>query len=268
MPILHGASQSDAVTRLEDAGYRVQLQPGPEWDETIAKGKVLRTDPAAGTRAVKGTRVVLVLSAGPHFYAVKQVSGQTPEAARRILQSVGPVRVIEKPRPEYSDSVEKGLVTRTSPTAGSRITAKQPITIFYSDGPPYVNIPNIDAGATLSDAKNALKQAKFKVATEEQYSDTVAKGSVISVNPSTRARKFSTVTLTVSKGPEIVRVPDIQLGDPVDGVKQALTEIGLVPDVKVINGTDAQATKVLTVSPAAATPVHVGTVVTIYAYPG
>ncbi|HEU5267696.1 MAG TPA: PASTA domain-containing protein, partial [Jatrophihabitans sp.] len=269
VPILHGASQSDAVSKLEDAGYRVKLQPGPEWDETVTKGKVLRTDPAGGTRAVKGKQILLVLSAGPHYYPVKPIPRDTsPEDARSILQSVGPVQIVAKPHPEYSDSVANGDVTRTSPPAGSHVTRKQPITIYYSIGPPTIDVPNIEPGTPLSDAKAALRKAKFKVATEERFSDTISRGLVISMTPNDRATKFSTVTLTVSKGPENVRVPDIVLGDPVNDVKEALTEIGLVPDVKVVDGDASEASKVLTVSPAAGTTVPVGTVVTVYAYPG
>ncbi len=268
VPILHGASQSDAVSKLEDAGYRVKLQPGPEWDETVTKGKVLRTEPAGGARVVKGRQVVLVLSAGPHYYAVKQVAGKTPEEAKRILQSVGPVQVADKPKAEHSDTTPNGQVTRTSPAAGTHVTRKQPITIYYSIGPPTVDVPNISPGTPLSDAKATLKKAKFDVATEERFSDTIQKGTVVSVSPAGHALKFSTVTITVSKGPENVQVPDISLGDPVDDVKTALTEVGLVPDVKVVDGSDSEADKVLTVSPAAGSTVPVGTVVTVYAYPG
>ena len=182
--------------------------------------------------------------------------------------SVGPVQVAAKPQPEHNDTVPNGDVTRTSPAAGSHVTRTQAITIYYSIGPPTVTVPKIDAGTPLSDVKATLKRAKFKVATEERFSDDVDKGLVISVAPNDKATKFSTVTVTVSKGPEIVRVPDIALGDPVNDVKTALTEIGLVPDVKIINGDESQADKVLTVSPAADTPVPVGTVITIYAYPG
>jgi serine/threonine-protein kinase len=212
--------------------------------------------------------VVLVLSAGPHYYAVKSVRGQSPEDARRILQSVGPVQVADKPQSEHSDTVPNGQVTRTSPAAGTHVTRKQLITIYYSIGPPTVDVPDISSGTPLSDAKAALKKAKFKVATEERFSDNVEKGTVISVSPTDQARKFSTVTITVSKGPENVQVPGIELGDPVPDVKNALTEVGLVPDVKVVDGSDGEANKVLTVSPAAGTTVPVGTVVTVYAYPG
>ncbi len=88
------------------------------------------------------------------------------------------------------------------------------------------------------------------------------------MSPSDQATKFSTITITVSKGPENVQVPDIGLGDSVNDVKTALTAIGLVPDIKVVDGSDSEASKVLTVSPAAGSTVPVGTVVTVYAYPG
>jgi serine/threonine-protein kinase len=94
----------------------------------------------------------------------------------------------------------------------------------------------------------------------------VPKDTVIRIDPSDRARKGSTITVTVSKGPEMVDVPDIATGTPVEIAKKALTDVGLVPDVKTFAGNDP--TVVLAISPGAGQSVHVGSTVTIYAITG
>jgi len=53
---------------------------------------------------------------------------------------------------------------------------------------------------------------------------------VISVSPSDKAAKGTTVTVTVSKGPEFVTVPDIPLGTTEPDARAQLEGLGLVPD--------------------------------------
>ena len=223
----------------------MKMLPGPEWDETVAKGKVA-AHRAVGRRAggARANRSPSCCRQGRTTTPVKTIPQGTIARGRpaRILLCGRPgARSPPHRQPEHSDTVPNGEVTRTSPSAGSHVTRNQPITIYYSIGPPIVRVPTIDAGTPLSDATATLKKAKFKVTTEERFSDNVDKGLVISVSPDDKATKFSTVTITVSKGPEIVRVPDIVLGDPVNDVKDALTEIGLVPDVVVVNGDESKA---------------------------
>jgi serine/threonine-protein kinase len=86
---------------------------------------------------------------------------------------------------------------------------------------------------------------------------------VISLLPSDKARKGSTITVTVSKGPEMVKVPDIPVGTPVSDATKAITDAGLVPNVVPVGGSDPKT--VLALSPTSGQSVHAGTTVTIYA---
>ena len=86
---------------------------------------------------------------------------------------------------------------------------------------------------------------------------------VISVSPSDKARKFSVVTITVSKGPEFVNVPEIAGGTPAAAAADAVRKAGLEPKFSVFGGTEPGT--VLTVAPSGGTPVRVGSTVTIYA---
>jgi beta-lactam-binding protein with PASTA domain len=70
----------------------------------------------------------------------------------------------------------------------------------------------------------------------------------------------------VSKGPEMVKVPDIGIGTPVEAAKKAIIDAGLVPDVKPFAG--GTPTTVLAISPASGQSVHAGSTVMIYALAG
>ncbi len=266
VPDLRGASPSAAVSKLENAGYRVEVEPGQVYDEKVPPGEVVRTDPGANTRAVRGTRVSVTISKGAHYYPVKPVAGKSLDAARQILLSAGRITIATSVRREYSDKVGDNLVTRTDPQAGSQVRADQPVIIYVSRGPPVVDVPTISQGTALEDAKSRLRDAHLKYSVEEQYSDTVDKGTVVSVSPSDRARKFSRVTLVVSRGPEMVRVPEIAQGTPVAAAKKTLTDAGLVPDVKTVADAGAPGV-VLAISPAAGSTVHSGSTVLVVALP-
>jgi serine/threonine-protein kinase len=257
-------SLTQATADLKAAHLNPVKQPGPEFDPTIPKGQVLRTEPDAHARLVKGSTVTIVLSAGPKLYEVPRVKGQSPDDAKATLEGRG-LTVAPAVKPEYNDTVRQGYVTRTDPPAGTRVTADRTITIYVSKGPPTVDVPYISPGTAFGDARKTLKESdgQFKVHKVEEFSDSIGKGEVISVDPSDQATKFSTITVTVSKGPEFVTVPDIPVGTAVSDAEQSVTDAGLVPDVKTVGGGDP--TAVLAVSPASGTQVHAGSTVTIYA---
>jgi eukaryotic-like serine/threonine-protein kinase len=264
VPELVGHTRSQAVTQLKDAGYRVQVQPGPQFSDTVQKDRVLRTDPDADTRAVRGTTVIVIISAGPKLYLVPPVARKSPSDAESALRAVGIQSIDDQLKPEYSDTIPENQVTRTDPPAGTKVTGQDPITIYVSKGPAIKDVPSIAQGTPLDEAKRTLTHSagKFKVSTTEQYSDSVAKGGVISVDPSDQAPKFSTITVTVSKGPEFVKVPDIGQGEKSEDAIAALKAVGLVPSIDdSIDG--GVLDRVLSVDPAPGKLVHVGSTVTL-----
>jgi serine/threonine-protein kinase len=101
-------------------------------------------------------------------------------------------------------------------------------------------VPNYQ-GKKADDAEKALKTAGFNVTVNEQFSDTVDKGVVISQTPANgTAFKNDTITLNVSKGPELFKVPDVtsNLANPaswttLEQASKALTDAGF--QVKVVD---------------------------------
>lgn len=86
----------------------------------------------------------------------------------------------------------------------------------------YVNVPEVDVpdviGLRVGEARQALEKRKLRVDVSEAFDEKVRKGRVISqdVNPHRKVKQGRTIFLTVSKGQEMVRLPDVvdrQLGD-------------------------------------------------------
>jgi len=99
---------------------------------------------------------------------------------------------------------------------------------------------------------------------KDAYSDTVPKDSVISLNPSDRQIRGHDITVTVSKGPQTVTIPQFErMSTSANDVVAKLTELGLVPHVQEKFGT-GPGTYFWDTDPGAGQQVTVGSDVTVY----
>ena len=96
------------------------------------------------------------------------------------------------------------------PAAGTEVREGSTVTVTISGGPGEVPVPAVE-GESREDAQRALEDAGFKVKVEEEFSDDVPEGDVISSSPEggTQATKGRTVTITVSQGAEGIAVPKV-----------------------------------------------------------
>ena len=113
---------------------------------------------------------------------------------------------------EYSDSVEKDRITRQDVAAGSKVAKDTVVTYYLSLGSEGTSVPDV-VGQTRSSATATLNNAGFYVTVDQQYSDTVEEGVVISQTPSSgsKLKAEGTVNIVVSKGKEskAVSVPSV-----------------------------------------------------------
>jgi eukaryotic-like serine/threonine-protein kinase len=207
VPDVTGFATADATKRLDEAGFKVATTRQTQFSETIAKGSVIRTSPGSGARARRGARVTVILSAGQERYVVPQLRGQADSAARAALSRI-PVSVVSTQSAD--DQIPKGAVIGTQPATGQQVRRGQVVTLVISTGPPLVAVPDV-TNQSQDAATATLQGAKFTVTVQQQFSDTVTDGTVISEQPAgnQQAVKGSAVTIVVSKGPEYVDLPNV-----------------------------------------------------------
>lgn len=214
---------------------------------------------------------VLVAGAGVGVWAivrstggtqVPDLTGQGENAAKRMLTDAGlePGNVSR----DYSETVPKGSVMAQNPKAGSRVSKSMKVDIVVSKGQSLVTVPDC-RGLSLDDAKTKIEEADLKAGSvNEEYGASVPAGKVSSQEPAPgeRAAVGSTVALAVSKGPEMVVVPNV-VGQAKDAAVQQLKDKGLEAQVQEV--TDAAKTEgtVFEQNPAAGQSVAKGGKVTI-----
>ena len=116
---------------------------------------------------------------------------------------------------------------------------------------PQVQVPAV-VNVSRDDADNQLRNRGFVVEYRQGYSDNIKKGDVISVEPGVGSKvdKGSTVTVTVSSGPEKVKLPGNLQGQSEAYVRNALKDLGLVDGrVSTVESASVPAGMVVELSP-------------------
>ncbi|NEA65841.1 Stk1 family PASTA domain-containing Ser/Thr kinase [Streptomyces sp. SID12488] len=227
VPAVLSQTRAQAENRLEKAGLEAKINES--YSDTVKRGTVISTDPGVSERIRVNDTVTLTISMGPETVPVPQVTGLRLDKARALLKRNGlePGRVTR----EFSEEVPRGSVISTSPDAGTERRAGSAVALVVSKGSP-VEISDV-TGASLADAQAELEEAglKVKVATGTVNSDEFEQGEVAVQSPEggSEAEQGDTVTLTISKGPEMIEVPDV-VGDSVDDAKEALEGAGFTVD--------------------------------------
>ena len=143
---------------LGDRGLRLQVEERVD-DPDRPAGTVISQDPEAGEQVDRGDTVSLVVSRGRARIQVPGVVGEEADRAREILENAG-FRVFVDDQP--NDEFEEGQVFRQDPEAGTRVEEGSTVTIFVSEGPATVEVPDV-RGMTLQEAQAALNEVGLQL---------------------------------------------------------------------------------------------------------
>jgi beta-lactam-binding protein with PASTA domain len=191
----------------------------------------MATEPKGGGEAIRGTDIRLVVSQGPERFTVPtDLAGRPYDDVVAQLQDTVPVQVTRAE--EYDSDVDKGLVVRFDPPAGTALKRDQVVTVFVSLGHAPVDVPDV-TGQSPEQAQANLEALGFTVKRgEDGRSAAVDKGEVMGVSPAPGdgpAPYGSEVTITVSAGVPLVVVPSV-VGMNEEEAKAALQAAGLTVD--------------------------------------
>jgi serine/threonine-protein kinase len=200
-----GILESKAVAAIDADGFEPRVRRLPNAD--TRPGYVYEQDPEEGTKLPKGSLVTILVSSGKPKVTVPSLVGESRDAAVAELTTRGlEAKVVSVP----SDR-PPNVVTAQDPRPGVVVTAGASVRINVSSGPKPVAVPNV-VGMTYDVAAAQLQSAGFTVGRSEVDSNQPA-GEVVDQSPpgNSTATKGSSVTLSVSKGPTTVTVPDVAL---------------------------------------------------------
>jgi len=212
----------EAEELLKEAGLSIKIED-ENFSNTKEAGVIISQDPAADDKTEEGNEIKVIISKGQDIRVVPDVIGDASEVAVTKITKAGLTSKFEY---EDSDEYGQGKVIRSEPGPDEGLLAGSEVVLVISKGAQTLVIPDVQ-GKASADAKSFLANEGFQVKVEEEFNDDVGKDRVTRTVPiaGNEAKKGSTVTIYVSKGPEMITVPGV-VGKLEDEAKAILAEAG------------------------------------------
>ncbi len=214
---------------------------------SLPVGTVVAQDPKANSSVKKNSRVTISVSAGVGTRIIPDVSNETVQNAKNVLQS-DKFNVKVDPA-QASTTVPPGSVIGTNPARGQAVDVGSTVHIIPSSG---VTIPNV-VNLPQNEAARQLIAAGLMVSTTTEANNSVPAGSVIRTNPGPgqKVAGGSVVKLIVSTGNATSPVPQVvgfTLAKAQDALQKAGFQSSVITETTSVKANDG---KVLAENPPA-----------------
>ena len=207
VPSLIGLTVEEAENRDDVAGIFEIREVGSEPSSKYSEGRIVRQDPDAGeTRKGGGLIIQVWVSAGEDVGEMIDVTNMTVAQANVALRSlIEQYDLTVEAREEdeqYSDEYEADYIISTTPAEGEALKQGDTIYLVVSKGPEQITLPSfVGQQVDTVTSQSSTLGLNFTIV---ETPDDAPKGQIIDQNPAatTSVDKGSTVTLTVSSGPQ------------------------------------------------------------------
>jgi serine/threonine-protein kinase len=233
VPDLVGMPSAEARNLVAANGWEIS-ETQERSDLVPIVGQVVRTAPQAGIDLAEGEPFLIVVSAGPTLRELPESTGALfSEAQTRLIERGLDVEPVE----QYDESVPDGVVISWSvpgdPTlgAGSMVEPGTMVQLVVSLGPAPRTIPDV-VGTSIDDAKVRFDSLGLVLGESgQEFSDDVPLGVIISqsIEPGTEVARGDTMTVVVSRGPDLVAFPDLGPDPSYEAAAALLREAGFEP---------------------------------------
>ena len=189
IPDVAGQTVAEAKETLKKANFEIGEEK-TEASEKVEEGRIIRTDPGAGTGRKEGTKINLVVSSGKQSFQLSNYIGRkSTDVIAELKQKKVPENLIKIEEEESSES-EAGTVLRQSPAAGTTydLSKASTITLTVAKKVTSVAMPSY-TGSSLEFTKNNLvqivgiKEANIEVVEVSTAPAGTAEGTVVEQSP-------------------------------------------------------------------------------------
>ena len=189
IPDVAGQTVAEAKETLKKANFEIGEEKS-EASEKVEEGRIIRTDPGAGTGRKEGTKINLVVSSGKQSFQLSNYIGRkSTDVIAELKQKKVPENLIKIEEEESSES-EAGTVLRQSPAAGTTydLSKASTITLTVAKKVTSVVMPSY-TGSSLEFTKNNLvqivgiKEANIEVVEVSTAPAGTAEGTVVEQSP-------------------------------------------------------------------------------------
>ena len=189
VPDVAGQTVAEAKEALKKSKFEAGEEKS-EASDTVAEGRVIRTDPEAGSSRKEGTKVNLIVSSGKQSFQLSNYVGRKyTDVVAELKEKKVPENLIKMEEEESSES-EPGTILRQSPAAGTTydLSKASTITLTVAKKVTSVSMPSY-IGSSLEFTKNNLtqivgvKEANIEVVEVSTAPEGTAEGTVVDQTP-------------------------------------------------------------------------------------
>ena len=159
IPKVAGQTVAEAKETLKKANFEVGDEK-TEASETVEEGRVIRTDPDAGSARKEGSKVNLIISSGKQSFKIGNYIGRkSTDVIAELKEKKVPENLIKIEEEESSES-EPGVILKQSLSEGTTYDLSKAtsivLTVAKKKKVTTINMPNY-IGSSLEFARNNLK---------------------------------------------------------------------------------------------------------------
>ncbi len=205
VPQLNGMTLDEAKSAAETAGITLSYD-GEVFSEDIPVGLTLQQTPDEGSEVYPRERVHVRTSKGPAPRPVVDFVGKKVDEARDTLTKAAFNVVVEN---KHDENIASGQVLDQQPRNGEQPKGSQ-VKLIVSSGPAPRVVPDV-AGMSYEEAAAAITSKGLRVSRADAFSDNIPVGQVAGSRPGpgASAARDSVVAINVSKGPDLITVPNV-----------------------------------------------------------
>lgn len=189
IPNVAGQTVAEAKEKLKKANFEIGEEKS-EASDTVEEGRVIRTDPDAGSSRKEGTKVNLIISSGQQSFKIGNYVGRKSTDVIAELKGKKVPENLIKVVEEESSETEAGLVMRQSLPEGTTydLSKATEITLTVAKKVTSVPMPSY-IGSSLEFTKNNLiqivgvKEANIEVVEVSTAPEGTVEDTVVSQSP-------------------------------------------------------------------------------------
>ncbi|VOB08400.1 Stk1 [Streptococcus pneumoniae] len=249
IPDVAGQTVAEAKATLKKANFEIGEEK-TEVSEKVEEGRIIRTDPGAGTGRKEGTKINLVVSSGKQSFQISNYVGRkSSDVIAELKEKKVPDNLI-KIEEEESNESEAGTVLKQSLPEGTTydLSKATQIVLTVAKKATTIQLGNY-IGRNSTEVISELKQKKVPenlIKIEEEESSESEPGTIMKQSPGAGTTydvsKPTQIVLTVAKKVTSVAMPSY-IGSSLEFTKNNLIQIVGIKEanIEVVEVTTAPA---------------------------
>lgn len=165
VPDVSNMSEKKAIKTLQDKGFKIADETKEVSSNDIEKGKVVKTNPVAGSKKVKGKVITLYLSSGSNQITIEDYTGQNFNEVKGKLSAYNINVVQEKKEVKDKKDLSDNEIIGQSVEAGKKLSPNESITLYVPDittkYPDFSNGYTVDSVKSFCDANGVTLNVEY-----------------------------------------------------------------------------------------------------------